>query len=391
MLALVLAGGAGGRLDVLTRERAKPAMPYGGVYRLVDFPLSNCHHSRVSDVWVIQQYQPEALSTHLANGRPWDLDRTHGGLRVVHPSLGGSDEEGFYRGNADAIFRHKDEIEAFGAETLLVLSADHVYKLDYTEVVARHADCGAEATVVTTRVPREEAGRFGTVEVGGDGRITGFEYKPDEPSTDVVTTEVFAYDARTLLDALDELAGAEGELEDFGDDLLPRLVERGRVFEHPLDGYWKDVGTIESYWEAHMELVAAEPPIDLDDPSWPILTRSRQRPPARVDGASVEAALLSPGAVVRGNVVRSVLGPGVVVEEGAMVRDAVLLDDVTVERGAVVERAILDEGVHVGAEARIGAAGAEIVVVGAGARVEQGEEVAPGVRIEPQGQLRRMA
>jgi glucose-1-phosphate adenylyltransferase len=385
VLALVLAGGEGGRLDVLTEERAKPAMPFGGVYRLIDFTLSNCRHSGLTDVWVLQQYQPHSLTEHLANGRPWDLDRTYGGLRVLHPQLGG-DGSGWYGGNADAIYRNTADIRAFGAELLLVLSADHVYSLDYGHVVAEHLAHGGGATLVTTRVPKEDAGRFGVVRVEDDGRIAEYAYKPDDPATDVVTTEVFLFDAGELLDLLDELADGSGEdsgLGDLGDAVLPRLVDGGRAREHRLEGYWRDVGTVESYWQGHMELLEPEPPLDLDDPAWPILTWAAHRPPARVAAsARLEDSLVSPGCAVRGRAVRSVLGPGVAVEEGAEVRDSVVLDGAVVERGARVVRAIVDAEARVGAEATVGGDG-DLTLVGRRARVEPGATVPAGERIEP--------
>lgn len=385
VLALILAGGEGGRLDVLTEERAKPAVPYGGLYRLIDFPLSNCRHSGVADVWVLQQYQPHSLTEHLANGRPWDLDRTHGGLRALHPYLGRS-ESGWYEGNADAIYSNKAEIRGFGADLLLVLSADHVYKLDYGDVIDGHLAARADVTLVTTEVPLEEAGRFGVVEVD-DGRVTEFAYKPEDPKSEIVTTEVFVYDVGTIMDALDELAdgGDESGLEDFGDELLPRLVSEGRVREHRLGSYWRDVGTIESYWQGHMDLVASEPAFVLDDSDWPVLTWATQRPPARIEGsARIDASLVSPGCTVCGEVVRSVLSPGVVVEEGAMVRDSVLLHDTVVKRGATVERAILDAQVSVASGAEIGD-GDEIAVVGRDADVAADVTVSGRDRVDPAG------
>ena len=403
VLALVLAGGEGGRLDVLTEDRAKPAMPYAGVYRLIDFPLSNCHHSGISDVWVLQQYEPHSLAEHLANGRPWDLDRTHGGLRVLHPYTG-DQKSGWYQGNADAIHRNRDPIEEFEPELILVLSADHVYKLDYGAVIDEHRERGAELTMVTTQVPLEQAGRFGNVRADGEGRVVDFAYKPDEPISEVVTTEVFVYDTQVLLDTLGELAGQDdgagedtgdeaGEdtgLRDFGHQLLPQLVERGKVIAYPLESYWKDVGTIASYWQAHMELVRPKPPIDLDEPGWPILTSSPQRPPARITRtAQVENALVSPACIVRGEVVRSVLGPGVLVEEGAVVRDSILMHNAVVEAGAVVESAILDVEVTVGQGARVGASVAtedladdDVAVAGKRARIPAGAEIPPGARLQ---------
>ena len=347
MLGLVLAGGEGGRLGPLTEGRAKPVLPFGGVYRLIDFPLSNCHHSRVSDVWVIQQYEAHSLSEHLANGRPWDLDRTWGGLRVVHPTTGeGDDGSGFYEGNADAIHRNREAIENFDPELVLVLSADAAYRLDYAEVLKRHRERGAEATAVTTVKSAEEASRLGTVVLDAKGLVTDFEYKPKEPQSDVVTTEVFVYDAKVLLGTLAEL-DREGEgLADFGNALLPRLVERGKTWADDLGGYWRDLGTIESYWQAHMDLLQPEPELRLDDPAWPILTRASQRPPARVQAtARIEGSLISPGCNVKGRVVRSVLGPGVVVDEGVEVIDSVVLGDSLI--AADLRRAIIDEGANV--------------------------------------------
>lgn len=388
VLGLVLAGGEGGRLDVLTAERAKPALPFAGVYRLIDFPLSHCHHSRVSDVWVLQQYEPHSLSEHLAGGRPWDLDRTYGGLQELHPHTG-DDESGWYEGNADAIYRSREHIAAQDPEVLLVLSADHVYRLDYSEVVAGHRESGAAVTIVTTRVPKEEAGDYGVVESDGD-RITGFEYKPDEPRADEVTAEVFAYDARRLLETLDEIVDEESEdsLADFGDALLPRLVERGEARVHPLDGYWKDVGRPARYWQAHMDLLSREPALELDDPAWPILTRAVQRPPALIEsGARIERSLVSPGSIVRGTVERSVLGPGVVVEDGAEVIGAIVFHDTEVERGARIEHAIVDARVCVREGAKVGGGSPDddgLALVGHGVEVSPGDDAGPGARLEPE-------
>jgi len=345
VLGLVLAGGEGERLKPLTEHRAKPALRFGGVYRLIDFPLSNCHNSRISDVWVIQQYEAHTLSAHLANGRPWDLDRTWGGMRVVHPTTGDADA-GFYEGNADAIHRNREAIESFDPDLILVLSADAVYKLDYADVLERHQERGAEATAVTTVKSAEEASRFGTVIVNSSGIVTEFEYKPEQPRSNTVTTEVFVYDAKVLLDTLAEIDTEGAELSDFGHSLLPRLVERGKTWSDDLGGYWRDVGTIESYWQAHMDLLEPEPELRLDEPEWPILTRASQRPPAYISAtARIEDSLISPGCTVRGRVAHSVLGPGVVVDEGVEVVDSVVLGASRIR--ADVRRAIVDEGADV--------------------------------------------
>ena len=394
VLALVMAGGAGSRLEVLTDERAKPAMPYAGVYRLIDFPLSNCMHSRIDDVWIMQQYEPHSLDDHVSNGRPWDLDRTYGGLRVLTPHQG-REESGWHQGNADAIYRHKHFIGSWQPDLIVVLSADHLYKLDYRKVIDAHTDRSAAVTMVTTRVTRDDPARFGVVEVDSGGLVTGFEKKPNSPRSDIVTTEVFVFDAAGLLQTLEEIAsgaGEEGSLEDLADELLPRLVKEGRAFEYRLDGYWRDVGTVESYWAAHMELLSPEPPIRLDDPQWPVHTMSAQRPPAAVHAsAEVEDSLLSPGCSVRGRVSRSVLGPGVVVEEGASVTEAVILDDALVEAGASVCRAILDAETRVGRHASVGAEGDpsdevgadDLVVTGRAAKVAQGAVLGAGERVSP--------
>jgi glucose-1-phosphate adenylyltransferase len=256
VLALILAGGTGGRLETLTRKRAKPVTPFAGVYRLIDFPLSHCVHSGLSDIWVIEQYELHSLNEHLSNGRPWDLDRTYGGLQVLPPnqSKHGEEEGGFAQGNADAIWRQRTLIREFAPDVLLVLSSDHIYKLDYRDVLDRHSEQKAALTLVSTRVPREQACRFGVVEVDGGGRVTGFEHKPESPRSDLVTTEVFAYDARKLLATLDALAeegGKDGEedgpsLKDFGDKLLPRLVAEGTSSTSA----WKDTGGTSARWTA---------------------------------------------------------------------------------------------------------------------------------------------
>jgi glucose-1-phosphate adenylyltransferase len=383
VLALILAGGEGGRLGPLTEKRAKPALPFGGTYRLIDFPLSNCVHSGLSDTWVLQQYEPHELTSQLAGGRPWDLDRTRGGFRIVHPYLGNS-ESGWYEGNADALQRNRELIGEFDPELILVLSADHVYKADYDAVIAGHLASDAAVTMVTTRVSTQEASRYGVVELGEDDEVSGFEYKPEQPKSGVVTTEVFVYDARSLLDTLAELDDASDEgLQDFGHQLIPRLVSERRARAHELDGYWRDVGTLESYWQAHMDLLAPEPSLVLDDPAWPILTAGLQRPPARIESsARIDASWIAPGAVVRGRVERSVIGPGVVIEDGAAVRDSILFHDGQIRSGAVVERAVVDETAQIGRDAVVGSVGGDVTVVAGEAVVADSQTITAGTELE---------
>jgi len=338
-------------MGALTRARAKPDLWFGGVYRLVDFPLSNCTNSGIEDVWLIQQYQPYALEDHLANGRPWDLDRTTGGLLILHPFTGG-EGSGFPHGNADALWRHHRLIAEFDPDVVVVLSADAVYTFDYRDLVAAHRASDADVTMVTTTV-EGDAGRFGVVTVGADGRIRDFWYKPGEPKSDVVTMEVFAYRPSALLDTLAELAQGEEELSDFGDGLVPRLVSRGRAFEYRFHGYWRDVGTPQAYWEAHQDLVRGAG-VGLKDPRWPIRTAGGHLPPARITTAgTVDNSLVSPGCVVARRVVDSVLSSGVVVEPGAVVDHAVVLQEAVIRSGAYVERAIVDARFDVPASADV--------------------------------------
>ena len=398
ILAIIQAGGSGGRMDVLTRERAKPALPFAGVYQLVDFPLSNLAHSGVSDVWLSLQYQGSSIEDPVANGRPWDLDRSRGGLRLLMPQLGtgSDDEEGFAQGNADELYRIRDQIRRAGPELVIVLSADHVYRFDYIDAVRAHRDTGAECTIVTSEVDLSEAGDHATVESDDDGTVTGFAYKPDEPTSRTVATEVFLYDAEVLVEVLEELhrelsgdaeAGDSG-LGDFGETLVPRLVDRGRAVVHPMPGYWRDVGQPHLYLAAHRDLLLDDRGL-FDDPDWPILTRQPQRVPARVlEGATVVDSLLSPGSRVHGEVRRSVLGPGVVVEEGAVVHDSVVFADSVVESGAAVYWTIVDEACVVAGGSVVGRAGDdttadpdEVTILGRDSQVAQ--DLDQGARLEP--------
>jgi glucose-1-phosphate adenylyltransferase len=383
-LVIVLAGGAGGRLELLTRERAKPAVPYAGTHRLIDFPLSSCHNAGLSDVWISQQFNPISLSDHLANGRPWDLDRTIGGLLTLQPRLDHGDRGGFQKGTADALWRNAPLIREHRPEALVVLSADAVYACDYGALVDEHTDTDAAVTIVTTEVDASDADRYGVVQVDG-GKVVDYAYKPDEPEGNLVANEVFVFRPAPLLDTLEELAADADELEDLGHGLLPRLVEAGAAREHRFEGYWRDVGTVDAYWESHQELLGDPPPIDLDDPGWPILTSADVlRAPARVSG-DVEDSLVAPAARVAGEVSRSVISRGAVVEEGAVVRESVLLPGAVVRSGARVERAILDDRVAVGEDARVGAREGDITLIGLTERIASGAEVPAGGRVPDVG------
>lgn len=382
-LVIILAGGAGGRLELLTHSRAKPAVPFAGTHRLIDFPLSNCLNAMISDVWVSQQFNPVSLSDHLANGRPWDLDRTGGGLLLLHPREGHDDRSGFQQGTADALWRNAELVREFAPEALVVVSADAVYKLDYGALIEEHVEGGRAVTMVTTSVDPQDAGRYGVVQAAG-GVVREYVYKPDDPDGNLISNEVFVFRPGPVLDALDELADAAGDegLEDLGHELLPRLVDEGEVREHRFEGYWRDVGTISAYWSCHQELLTGEPPIDLDDPGWPILTQATaNRASARVAAAAtVASSLLAPGSRVGGTVSGSVVGRGAVVEAGAVVRDSVLLPGSVVRDGATVERAIIDDGVELRRGASVGEPDGEIALVGKRAVVEEGARLGGGAR-----------
>jgi glucose-1-phosphate adenylyltransferase len=379
VVAVVLAGGKGGRVLPLTEERPKPHLPFAGTHRLIDFPLSNCRHSGISDVWVVQQHNPLALRNYLGNGRPWDLDRTVGGFRILHPYTD-PDDARWHEGNAHALFAHVEDIRDADPEVLVVLSADHVYRLDLKSVVAEHRSSGAGVTIVTTEVS-SDAGRHGVVETAGD-EVTAFHHKPDDPPTNEVATEVFVYDAADLVTMLEEIVDEVGEEElgDFGERLVPRFVERGRARRFRLDGYWRDLGTLGSYWQGHQDLLGREPRFTVDDPAWPILGQWPHRAAAQVHtGAAIEDSLLSPGSEISGRVRASVIGSDVVVEAGAEVEASVLMDGTRVAAGATVVGAILGEHVTVGHGARVGddPGGERLAVLGDGESVDPGAEV-PG-------------
>jgi glucose-1-phosphate adenylyltransferase len=351
---VILAGGQGERLSVLSAQRAKPAVPFAGKYRIIDFTLSNCVNSGIDRVAVLTQYRPHSLNDHIGIGRPWDLDRMRGGVRLLQPYLGrqGSD---WYRGTADAVYQNLSELADWRSDTMLILSGDHVYKQDYNTMLAFHEDHKADCTVAVLQVPMEEAHRFGTLVTGQDSRVVAFEEKPAEPHSNLISMGIYVFDRDVLVRRLEEDARTPDSKRDFGRDVVPRMVEMDRVFAYPFKGYWRDVGTIQTYWESNMGLLNEPPDFDLYDMDWLIHTRSEERPPARItERGNIICSLISHGSIINGTVEHSVLSPGVFVAEGAIVRDSILFTDCIVGPRSIVDHGILDKHVVVGADVHLG-------------------------------------
>jgi glucose-1-phosphate adenylyltransferase len=349
-MAVILAGGEGERLSILSQERAKPAVPFGGKYRIIDFTLSNCVNSGIDDVVVLTQYNPRSLNDHIGLGRPWDLDRNTGGVKLLQPYIARGQLAEWYRGTADAVLRNLRVLENNPADTILVLAGDHIYKMDYQPFVAAHRRHRADVTIAVRRVPLAEASRMGILGMDENDRVTEWQEKPKQPKSDLASMGVYVFTKKTLRRWLSE------DRVDFGANVVPSMLEAGaRVFGYRYNGYWQDVGTIQSFWEANMALLDDEPALDLYDKEWIIHTRSEERAPAKVGPtAQVHRSLISHGCMIAGTVVNSVLSPGVRVEVGAVVRESIVMFDSVIRSGAVVDRAILDKEVVVGQGAIVG-------------------------------------
>lgn len=357
LYAMILAGGVGSRLSILTEQRAKPAVPFGGKFRIVDFVLSNCTNSGLSDVGLLTQYRPLSLIEHVGTGRTWDLDRTVAGLQILQPYR--IEESGdWYSGTADAVYRNIIQIVQRTSEDVLVLSGDHVYAMDYRPLLKLHRERRFPATVAVTPVPSDQTRHFGIVQTNGSGIITGFQEKPQEAKGNLASMGVYVFRRDTLLRLLEEDAARAESSHDFGRDLFPRLIQVADVGAYTYHGYWQDIGTVEAFYEANMLFLDPSHSRRLAHPSWPIRTPSVDAPPARIAGeGNVRRSLVANGAVVCGEVENSILFPGVRVAAGARVRDSILMNDSRVEAGAEVERAILDKRVLVGPGARVGGTG----------------------------------
>jgi glucose-1-phosphate adenylyltransferase len=356
--AVILAGGKGTRLASLTMKRAKPAVPFAGKYRIIDFALSNCVNSNITDVLVLTQYRPHSLNDHIGKGRPWDLDRSFsGGVQMLQPYKGSSDTD-WYVGTADAVAQNINFIRRGQPDFVLILSGDHIYQMDYDMLVNYHREKGADLTICTIRVPIEEASRFGILDVDENLRVKHFIEKPKNPPGNLASMGVYVFNYSILEEAVLADQKIVESKRDFGKDVIPRLMAQGaNVFAYPYGGYWVDVGTIEAYWEAHMDLLQFPPALNLNDRTWVIHTRSEERPPVRTArDAVINNSLITDGAVISSNAVieNSVLSPGVYVGPGAVVRNSVLLTDAYIEANATVERCIVDKIAVIGEGAKVG-------------------------------------
>jgi glucose-1-phosphate adenylyltransferase len=349
-MAVILAGGEGERLSILSSERAKPAVPFGGKYRIIDFTLSNCTNSGINDVVVLTQYNPRSLNDHIGLGRPWDLDRNNGGVKLLQPYIARGKVAEWYRGTADAVLRNLNVVEHASGDTVLVLAGDHIYKMDYQPFVAAHRRHRADVTIAVRRVPLAEASRMGILALDDHDRVTEWQEKPKQPKSDLASMGVYVFSKKSLRRWLSD------DRVDFGAHVVPAMLEAGaRVYGYRYNGYWQDVGTIQSFWEANMALLDDDPELDLYDKEWIVHTRSEERAPAKVGPtAQVHRSLISHGCVIAGTVVNSVLSPGVRVEMGAVVRDSIVMFDSVIRSGAVVDRSILDKEVVIGQGAIVG-------------------------------------
>ena len=382
-VAMLLAGGQGSRLGILTKNVAKPAVPYGGKYRIIDFPLSNCTNSGIDVVGVLTQYQPLELNAYIGSGAPWDLDLTNGGVFVLPPYQKGKSGE-WYRGTANAIYQNMAFIEQYSPEYVLILSGDHIYKMDYNAMLNFHVRHGADATIAVREVPWEEASRFGIMNTDENDRIVEFEEKPKNPKSNKASMGVYIFTWAKLRQYLIADEENKKSSNDFGKNIIPAMLADHQVMcAYNFEGYWKDVGTIESLWEANMDLLATPMPIDLHDKKWRIYARNPGMAPHYIaKGATVSDSLIAEGSEVYGTVKHSVLFAGVTVEEGANVQDSVVMPGTIIHRGAVVRRAILAENAVVGPGAFVGEEAGDIAVVGQNVTLPAGVQVAAGQQVD---------
>lgn len=390
-LAMLLAGGQGSRLGILTKNIAKPAVPYGGKYRIIDFPLSNCTNSGISTVGVLTQYQPLELNDYIGNGQAWDLDRSYGGVHILSPyqQIKGTE---WYKGTANAIYQNINFIDRYNPEYVAVLSGDHIYKMDYAKMLKYHKEKNAACTIAMLEVPWEEASRFGLMFVNDDGSISEFEEKPKNPKSNKASMGVYIFTWSVLRKYLIDDEANPNSGNDFGHDVIPAMHEAGeRLFAYKFDGYWKDVGTIDSLWEANLDLLNPKVDLDLTDDTWRIYSKTTAAPPHFISSkASVENSMISEGCQIEGEVDYSVLFSNVVVEEGATVRYSIVMPGTVIKSGAVVEYSIVAENAIIEENAHVGESPEQIAnlddwgiaVVGEKVKVKKGASVAAKAMVD---------
>ncbi len=384
-VAMLLAGGQGSRLYALTEKNAKPAVPFGGKYRIIDFTLSNCVNSGIDTVGVLTQYQPLMLNEYIGNGLPWDLDRAYGGVKILPPYQGKQGAD-WYKGTANAIYQNLQFIDRYDPEYVLILSGDHIYKMDYDKMLDYHKKTGADCTIAVIDVPIEEASRFGIMSVDDEGKIFKFEEKPKKPDSTKASMGIYIFSKKRLAKYLCEDAEDPKSSNDFGKNIIPNMLAAGeKMMAYPFVGYWKDVGTISSLWEANMDLLGETPALNLDDEEWRVYARHEAHAPQFVgQSAVIDNSSITEGCEIFGTVRNSVIGAGVTIEKGAVVCDSVILENVVVRSGAQVNYAIIDSGTTIGADAKIGetdAGASEICVIGADINVPDGTVIGKGAMI----------
>lgn len=355
MIAMLLAGGQGSRLGILTQDVAKPAVPFGGKYRIIDFPLSNCTNSGIDTIGVLTQYRPLELNAHIGSGQPWDLDRLYGGVFILPPYMGGKGGE-WYSGTANAIYQNMNFIDLYNPQYVLILSGDHVYKMNYDLMLDFHKHKNADCTIAVIKVPWEEAGRFGVMNADEDSRIFEFEEKPQEPKSNLASMGVYIFRWKKLKEYLIKDEEDENSDNDFGKNLIPQMLKAcEKLYAYEFKGYWKDVGTIASLWEANMDILDPNVPIELDDPPWRIYSRSSNMPPQYIgENAVLSNSSIADGCNVEGKVENSILFPGVTVGKDAVVSNSILMPGVSVSEDALIEYAIVAENARICKSARVG-------------------------------------
>lgn len=384
-VAMLLAGGQGSRLYALTKKTAKPAVRFGGKYRIIDFPLSNCINSQIDTVGVLTQYQPLVLNEYIGNGLPWDLDRNIGGVKILPPYQGQKGAD-WYKGTANAIYQNMEFIEQYNCDYVLILSGDHIYKMDYANMLAYHKAKGADCTIAVLDVPLEEASRFGIMSVEDDGTIYKFTEKPKQPDSTKASMGIYIFNKKKLFDYLIADEADPTSANDFGKNIIPNMLAAGeKMVAYSFDGYWKDVGTISSLWEANMDLLGETPVLDVSDTNWRIYARHQADEPQMVGNtAIIDNASITEGCEIYGTVKNSVLGSGVKVMYGAYIKDSVIMGNTVIGEGATVNYTILDEGVDIGPGAKVGEPrenAKDITVIGTGVKIPSGTIIPAGSMI----------